>query len=63
MAQDTAHTKQHTERAKEGPYQDRPTLCPFRLLLLLIYSGSAIAFLKFQGSKSKNIENVIPLQP
>ena len=42
---------------KEGPYQDRPPLCPFRLLPLLIYSGSAIAFLKFQGPKSKNIEN------
>ena len=49
--------------AKEGPYQDRPPLCPFRLLPLLIYSGSAIAFLKFQGPKSKNIENVILLQP
>ena len=50
-------------RGKEGPYQDRPPLCPFRLLPLLIYSGSAIAFLKFQGPKSKNIENVILLQP
>ena len=30
---------------KEGPYQDRPPLCPFRLLPLLIYSGSTIAFL------------------
>ena len=48
---------------KEGPYQDRPPLCPFRLLPLLIYSGSAIAFLKFQGPKSKNIENTILLQP
>ena len=51
---------------KEGPYQDRPPLCPFRLLPLLIYSGSTIAFLKIlkvQGSKSKNIENVILLQP
>ena len=45
------------------PYQDRPPLCPFRLLPLLIYSGSTIAFLKFQGSKSKNIENTILLQP
>ena len=36
---------------KEGPYQDRPPLCPFRLLPLLIYSGSVIAFLKFQGPK------------
>ena len=35
--------------AKEGPYQDRPPLCPFRLLPLLIYSGSTIAFLEFQG--------------
>ena len=34
---------------KEGPYQDRPPLCPFRLLPLLIYSGSMIAFLKFEG--------------
>ena len=34
--------------AKEGPYQDRPPLCPFRLLPLLIYSGSVDAFLKFQ---------------
>ena len=47
---------------KEGPYQDRPPLCPFRLLPLLIYSGSTIAFLKIlkvQGPKSKNIENKI----
>ena len=50
-------------RCKEGPYQDRPPLCPFRLLPLLIYSGSTIAFLKYQGPKSKNIENVILLQP
>ena len=51
---------------KEGPYQDRPPLCPFRLLPLLIYSGSTIAFLKIlkvQGPKSKNIENVILPQP
>ena len=48
---------------KEGPYQDRPPVCPFRLLPLLIYSGSVIAFLKFQGPKSKNIENVNLLQP
>ena len=48
---------------KEGPYQDRAPLCPFRLLPLLIYSGSTIAFLKFQGPKSKNIENTILLQP
>ena len=50
----------------EGPYQDRPPLCPFRLLPLLIYSGSTIAFLeilKVQGPKSKNIDNVILLQP
>ena len=52
-----------SEAAKEGPYQDRPPLCPFRLLPLLIYSGSTIAFLKIQGPKSKNIENVILLQP
>ena len=51
---------------KEGPYQDRPPLCPFRLLPLLIYSGSRIAFLKIlkvQGPKAKNIENTILLQP
>ena len=48
---------------KEGPYQDRPPLCPFRLLPLLIYSGSTIASLKFQGPKSKNIGNKILLQP
>ena len=48
---------------KEGPYQDRPPLCPFRLLSLLIYSRAAIAFLKVQGPKIKNIENVILLQP
>ena len=48
---------------KEGLYQDRPPLCPFRLLPLLIYSGSAIAFLKVQGPRTKNIENVILLQP
>ena len=50
----------------DGPYQDHPLLCPFRLLPLLIYSGSTIAFLKIlkvQGPKSKNIENVILLQP
>ena len=49
--------------AKEGPYQERPPLCPFRLLPLLIYSGSTIASLKFQGPKSKNIDNKILLQP
>ena len=46
--------------SNEGPYQDRPPLCPFRLLPLLIYSRSTIAFLKIlnvQGPKSKNIEN------
>ena len=48
---------------KEVPYQDRPPLCPFRLLPLLIYSGSTIAFLNFQGPKSKNIEKVILPQP
>ena len=54
------------EAHKEGPYQDRPRLCPFRLLPLLIYSGSTIAFLKIlkvQGPKSKNIEKKILLQP
>ena len=40
---------------KEGPYQDRPPLCPFRLLPLLIYSGSMIAFLKFQRVQSPKI--------
>ena len=49
--------------SKEGPYQDRPPLCPFRLLPLLIYSGSTIASLKLQGPKSKNIESKILLQP
>ena len=51
------------QRCKEGPYQDRPLLCPFRLSPLLTCSGSALAFLKIQGPKSKNIENVILLQP
>ena len=41
--------------AKEGPYQDRPLLCPFRLLPLLTCSGSAITFLKIRGPKSKYI--------
>ena len=41
--------------SKEGPYQDRPPLCPFRLLPLLIYSGSVIAFLKFQRVQSPKI--------
>ena len=36
-------------------YQDRPPLCPFRLLPLLIYSGSVIAFLKIQRVKSPKI--------
>ena len=40
---------------------DRPPLCPFRLLPLLIYSGSTVAFLKHQGPKSKNIEKKILL--
>ena len=47
-------------RCKEGPYQDRPPLCPFRLLPLLIYCGSTIAFLKIlkvQGPKPK-IQNM-----
>ena len=55
-----------SRNCKEGPYQDRPPLCPFRLLPLLIYSGSTIAFLKIlkvQGPKSKKIENLILLQP
>ena len=56
-------TCQDSGQTKEGPYQDRPQLCPFRLLPLLIYSGSVIAFLNFQGPKSKNMENVILLQP
>ena len=45
---------------KEGPYQDRPPLCPFCLLPLLIYSGSAIAFLSFRVQSPKN---TILLQP
>ena len=48
---------------KEGPYQDRPPLCPFCLSPLLTCSGSPIAFLKLQGPKSKNIEIVILFQP
>ena len=40
---------------KEGPCQDRPPLCPFRLLPLLIYSGSVIALLKFQRVQSPKI--------
>ena len=56
-------TSQPSKISKEGPYQDRPPLCPFRLLPLLIYSGSTIASLKFHGPKSKNIENKILLQP
>ena len=42
-------------QSKEGPYQNRPPLCPFRLLPLLIYSGSVIAFLKFQRVQSPKI--------
>ena len=53
----------HPAQSKEGPYQDRPLLCPFRLLPLLTCSGSTIAFLKIQGPKSKKIENTILLQP
>ena len=48
---------------KEGPYQDRPLQCPFRLSPLLTCSGSALAFLKIQGPKSKNIENKILINP
>ena len=48
---------------KEGPYQDRPLLCPFRLLPLLTCSGSALAFLKLQGPKSKNIEKKSSFNP
>ena len=59
----TTQTQKNVFTPKEGPYQDRPPLCPFRLLPLLIYSGSTIASLKFQGPKSKNIENQILLQP
>ena len=67
VIQDTNHLKLKREVrrvcAKEGPYQGRPPLCPFRLLPLLIYSGSTIASLKFQVPKSKNIEKKILLQP
>ena len=55
----------HTRR-KEGPYQDRPPLCPFRLSPLLTCSGTTIAFLKIlkiKGPNPKNIEKVILLQP
>ena len=41
---------------KEGPYQDRPLLCPFRLAPLPTCSGSTIAFpkiLKIQGPNPK----------
>ena len=54
---------QKSINSKEGPYQDRPLLCPFRLSPLLTCSRSALAFLKIQGPKSKNIESVIFLQP
>ena len=42
--------------SKEGPYQDRPPLCPFRQSPLLTCSGSMIAFLKIlkiQGGNPK----------
>ena len=55
--------EQKSRDSKEGPYQDRPPLCPSRLLPLLIYSASTIAFLILQGPKSKNIEKKILLQP
>ena len=40
--------------AKEGPYQDRPPLCPFRLSPLLTCSGSTIAFLKILKIQGPN---------
>ena len=39
---------------KEGPYQDRPPLCPFRLSPLLTCSGSTIAFLKILKIQGPN---------
>ena len=45
---------------KEGHYQDRPPLCPFRLLPLLIYSGSAIAFFNLQGPKIQKYRKCNP---
>ena len=39
---------------KEGPYQDRPLLCPFRLSPLLTCSGSTIAFLKILNIQGPN---------
>ena len=56
-------TSKSKSATKEGPYQDRPLLCPFRLSPLLTCSGSTIAFLKIlknPGSKSKNIEKKNP---
>ena len=40
--------------AKEGPYQDRPPLCPFRLSPLLTCSRSTIAFLKILKIQGPN---------
>ena len=39
---------------KEGPYQDRPPLCPFRLSPLLTCSGSTFAFLKILKIQGPN---------
>ena len=39
---------------KEGPYQDRPPLYPFRLSPLLTCSGSTIAFLKILKIQGPN---------
>ena len=39
---------------KEGPYHDRPLLCPFRLSPLLTCSGSTIAFLKILKIQGPN---------
>ena len=43
-----------TQYRKEGPYQDRPPLCPFRLSPLLTCSGSTIAFLKILKVQGPN---------
>ena len=40
--------------SEEGPYQDRPPLCPFRLSPLLTCSGSTIAFLKILKIQGPN---------
>ena len=50
---DCRSTSERKSRTKEGPYQDRPPLCPFRLESPLTCSGSMLAFIKIQGPKPK----------